>query len=107
MNRQCHNTSAAASRLPSFPASPETEPPDFALTVTHMPEITPSTIPTCAPPREPTRPKTPPPPNACDCHAHVFGPATQFPYAADRSYTPPNAPLAKYRAMLDTVGCAR
>lgn len=72
-----------------------------------MPEITPSTIPTCAPPREPTRPKTPPPPNACDCHAHVFGPATQFPYAADRSYTPPDAPLAKYRAMLDTVGCAR
>jgi predicted TIM-barrel fold metal-dependent hydrolase len=37
----------------------------------------------------------------------VFGPAGQFPYAEDRSYTPPDAPLAKYLAMLDTVGFAR
>ena len=64
-------------------------------------------IPGCAPPREPTRPKLPPPPNACDTHAHVFGPATLFSYAADRSYTPPDAPLAKYLAMLDTVGFDR
>jgi len=61
----------------------------------------------CAPPREPTRPKNPPPPEACDTHAHVFGPAAQFPYADDRSYTPPDAPLEKYLAMLDTVGFAR
>jgi predicted TIM-barrel fold metal-dependent hydrolase len=46
-------------------------------------------------------------PCACDTHAHVFGPAAQFPYAADRSYTPPDAPLAKYLGMLDTVGFAR
>ena len=64
-------------------------------------------IPTCAAPREPTRPKFPPPPKACDCHAHVFGPAERFPYAADRSYTPPDAPLAKYLGMLDAVGFAR
>jgi 2-pyrone-4,6-dicarboxylate lactonase len=64
-------------------------------------------IPACAPPREPTRPRFPPPPDACDTHAHVFGPGAQFPYAADRSYTPPDAPLAKYLAMLDTVGFAR
>src|SRR5260370_36395886 len=64
-------------------------------------------IPGCPPPREPTRPKRPPPPRACDTHAHVFGPAGQFPYAADRSYTPPDAPLEKYLAMLDTVGFAR
>jgi predicted TIM-barrel fold metal-dependent hydrolase len=37
----------------------------------------------------------------------VFGPAAQFPFAADRSYTPPDAPVAKYIAMLDTVGFAR
>jgi predicted TIM-barrel fold metal-dependent hydrolase len=37
----------------------------------------------------------------------VFGPAGQFPYAEDRSYTPPDAPLAKYLSMLDTVGFAR
>jgi Amidohydrolase len=64
-------------------------------------------IPRCLPPREPTRPNTPPPPLACDTHAHVFGPAAQFPYADDRSYTPPDAPLEKYLRMLDTVGFAR
>jgi predicted TIM-barrel fold metal-dependent hydrolase len=37
----------------------------------------------------------------------VFGPAARFPYALDRSYTPPDAPLEKYLAMLDTLGCAR
>jgi predicted TIM-barrel fold metal-dependent hydrolase len=37
----------------------------------------------------------------------VFGPAERFPYAADRSYTPPDAPLAMYLAMLDTLGFAR
>lgn len=65
------------------------------------------TIPGCPPPREPTRPKVPPPRNACDTHAHVFGPASVFPYAADRSYTPPDAPLAKYLAMLGAVGFDR
>jgi 2-pyrone-4,6-dicarboxylate lactonase len=64
-------------------------------------------IPSCAAPREPTRPRFPPSPEACDTHAHVFGPAARFPYAADRSYTPPDAPLAKYIAMLDTVGFTR
>ena len=32
---------------------------------------------------------------------------TRFPYADDRSYTPPDAPLEKYLAMLDTIGFAR
>jgi 2-pyrone-4,6-dicarboxylate lactonase len=64
-------------------------------------------IPTCPAPREPTRPRVLPPPLACDTHAHVFGPGLRFPYAADRSYTPPDAPLEKYLGMLDTVGFAR
>jgi len=55
-------------------------------------------IPACPAPREPTRPRVPLPPDACDTHAHVFGPAAQFPYAGDRSYTPPDAPVAKYSA---------
>ena len=64
-------------------------------------------IPTCPAPLPPSKPKTAPPPNACDCHNHVFGPASRFPYAEDRSYTPPDAPVEKYLAMLDTVGFAR
>src|SRR5258705_12896398 len=64
-------------------------------------------IPACLPPREVSRPKVPPPPNACDTHAHVFGPADRFPYTGDRSYTPPDAPLEKYLDMLDTLGFER
>jgi 2-pyrone-4,6-dicarboxylate lactonase len=63
--------------------------------------------PPCLPPREVTRPNVPPPPDACDTHAHVFGPADLFPYAGDRSYTPPDAPLEKYLGMLDQIGFAR
>src|SRR2546423_13474845 len=63
--------------------------------------------PPCLPPRKVSRPKVPPPPNACDTHAHVFGPAQRFPYTGDRSYTPPDAPLEKYLGMLDTIGFAR
>jgi hypothetical protein len=29
-------------------------------------------IPACQPPREVSQPKLPPPPNACDTHAHGF-----------------------------------
>ena len=61
----------------------------------------------CLPPRAVSRPKVPPPPDACDTHAHVFGPALQFPYTADRSYTPPDAPLDMYLGMLDTIGFTR
>src|SRR6202011_155094 len=64
-------------------------------------------IPACLPPRDVSRPKVPPPPNACDTHAHVFGPAARFPYPGDRSYTPPDAPLAKYLGMLAALGFAR
>src|SRR5882672_8166744 len=64
-------------------------------------------IPACPAPRPPSRPGIPLPAGACDTHAHVFGPAARFPYAPERSYTPPDAPLDKYLAMLDTLGFAR
>ena len=41
---------------------------------------------------------------AWDCHAHVFGPYAQYPLAADRSYTPPEATLEQYDALLARLG---
>jgi predicted TIM-barrel fold metal-dependent hydrolase len=48
-----------------------------------------------------------PPPGAWDTHAHIFGPAEKFPYAAGRGYTPPDAPVENYLALLDRLGFAR
>ena len=39
-----------------------------------------------------------------DCHAHLFGPYARYPLAADRSYTPPEAPQADYAALLQRLG---
>jgi predicted TIM-barrel fold metal-dependent hydrolase len=47
------------------------------------------------------------PKGASDCHCHVFGPAARFPYAEPRSYTPDDAPLEDYLALLDRLGFAR
>ncbi len=44
------------------------------------------------------------PAGAVDCHAHVIGHPPRYPLVASRSYTPPEAPPAAYRAMLDAVG---
>jgi predicted TIM-barrel fold metal-dependent hydrolase len=47
--------------------------------------------------------RTPPafavPPGACDCHTHVFGPPTQFPFTPQRSYTPGEASLEELLAL--------
>jgi len=54
--------------------------------------------------------KTPsykPPPGACDSHCHIFGPSDAYPYASDRSYTPPDAPLARFKALQATLGLER
>jgi 2-pyrone-4,6-dicarboxylate lactonase len=47
------------------------------------------------------------PPGAADCHAHVIGPFSLFDLQEERSYTPPEAPLAAYRTLLDTLGLER
>jgi predicted TIM-barrel fold metal-dependent hydrolase len=41
-----------------------------------------------------------------DCHAHVFGPYAQFPLAADRNQTPPEALEGQYLALLGRLGLA-
>jgi predicted TIM-barrel fold metal-dependent hydrolase len=48
-----------------------------------------------------------PPPGACDAHCHIFGPGAVYPYAPDRSYTPPDAPLARFRELQATLGLER
>lgn len=52
-------------------------------------------------------PRTPPPPLACDCHAHVILPAQQHPFVPNRSYTPPPAPLSAYQAIHRRLGVER
>ena len=63
---------------------------------------------TCPPPDpDPVSPTLVLPPDACDAHCHVFGPASRFPYAADRSYTPPDAPVANLRRLHARLGVSR
>lgn len=62
---------------------------------------------TPAAPSLPSKPRKPLPPEACDCHAHVFGPFDKFPLAENRSYTPPLAPADAYWQMLHHVGFSR
>jgi predicted TIM-barrel fold metal-dependent hydrolase len=60
-----------------------------------------------APDPHPRTPATKLPAGACDAHCHVFGPADRFPYAADRSYTPPDAPVEDLRRVHRTIGVDR
>ena len=52
----------------------------------------------------PSKPKYVPPPGAVDAHCHVFGPESKFPYAAERKYTPCDAPKEKLFALRDFLG---
>ena len=68
----------------------------------------PSTAPPCAPPDfAPRQPRLVVPAGACDCHAHVLGPAQDYPFAAQRIYTPPDCVAGAYRHMLAATGVAR
>ncbi len=57
-----------------------------------------------APDPNPIKPSWVLPPGACDAHCHVFGPADRFPYAPDRSYTPPDAPVENLRRLHEHLG---
>lgn len=62
----------------------------------------------CAPADpNPRPPRFAVPYGAVDCHAHVFGPASRYPYSKDRSYTPPDSSLSQYRQLLNTLGLTR
>lgn len=47
------------------------------------------------------------PRGAVDTHAHVIGLPPQYPFVAERSYTPPEAPPQAYLAMHDRTGIDR
>ncbi len=60
-----------------------------------------------APDPNPLKPQYKLPPGACDAHCHVFGPAAKFPYAPNRSYTPPDAGKEKLAALHKFLGFSR
>ena len=55
----------------------------------------------------PSRPSLRLPPGAVDAHCHVFGPGNVFPYAAERKYTPCDAPKERLWALRDYLGFER
>ncbi len=64
--------------------------------------------PTCPPPDPaPTRPAHALPPLSCDSHFHIFGPATRFPYAPSRTFTPHDAPKDRLFALHKLLGFER
>lgn len=66
------------------------------------------TRPIPAPHPDPHAPRSfEPPPGACDAHCHVFGPAARFPYAPDRTYTPPDSGIDDYEALRTRLGLSR
>ena len=65
-------------------------------------------IPVCMAPDPDTRvPAYKAPPKSCDAHCHIFGPGDIYPYSPTRSYTPPDAPLSRFRELQATLGLER
>jgi 2-pyrone-4,6-dicarboxylate lactonase len=68
--------------------------------------VTAPTIP--APKRDPHAPtRFTPPEGACDAHCHIFGPAHRFPFAPDRTYTPPDSGIDELEALQRRLGLSR
>jgi 2-pyrone-4,6-dicarboxylate lactonase len=64
--------------------------------------------PTIAPPDpNPKKPRLELPPLSCDSHFHVFGPHDKFPYAANRPFTPPDAPKEELFRLHEFLGFER
>ncbi|MFE5291370.1 amidohydrolase family protein [Isoptericola sp. NPDC056618] len=55
----------------------------------------------------PTKPSFALPDGAVDAHCHVFGPATRFPFAPERKYTPVDASKEQLFALRDHLGVSR
>jgi 2-pyrone-4,6-dicarboxylate lactonase len=55
----------------------------------------------------PSAPRFKVPPGAADAHCHVFGPGAEYPYAAERKYTPCDASRQQLYALRDHLGFTR
>ena len=67
-----------------------------------------SSIPVCeAADPFPKQPQRRLPPGATDTHAHVFGPASRYPYTPHRTYTPPDASVGAYLHLHRQLGIER
>jgi 2-pyrone-4,6-dicarboxylate lactonase len=55
----------------------------------------------------PSKPRFKVPAGSVDAHCHVFGPGAEFPYAAERKYTPCDASKRQLYALRDHLGFAR
>ena len=69
------------------------------------PAVRPPTLP--GPEPKTHKPRFTMPPGSCDCHAHVFGPQTRYPYAQNAAYIAPDASPQDYARMLTAIGCER
>ncbi|WP_417218005.1 amidohydrolase family protein [Arthrobacter sp.] len=47
------------------------------------------------------------PVGSCDAHVHLFGPHDRFPFAPERTFTPPDVPLETLRQLHETMGFSR
>ncbi len=47
------------------------------------------------------------PPDACDCHTHIFGDPARFPFAPSRVYTPEQASIPEMRSLHKALHTAR
>jgi predicted TIM-barrel fold metal-dependent hydrolase len=62
----------------------------------------------CQGPRAETKqPKLNVPAGACDCHMHIFGPESGYPYTPTRSFTPPDASTTDYQRVRQVLGLQR
>jgi predicted TIM-barrel fold metal-dependent hydrolase len=65
--------------------------------------------PTIPPPKRDSHPPTTftPPPLATDAHCHIFGPAAIYPFAENRTYTPPDSGLEEFRRLQQRLSFSR
>jgi|ERR1035437_4843342 predicted TIM-barrel fold metal-dependent hydrolase len=65
-------------------------------------------IPVCdGPDTTPRKPRLEAPRGSVDCHAHIFGPVSRYPYSPKRLFTPPDVSARQYRQLLATLGIER